>query len=348
MSDTYQSQRRPRQPRQDCDPCKAPENQTQKIIVNERKKICDLLYESVGNLSKQEIKYRGEKKIYKDKKCLFKWTEENYQRHRNFDIIVGTELTQTNESVKANVEAYNTWNKTLSETLKGIAKQVKDVKTKFSEFHDFTCKLNKCLKDKCHIAQVKALTGVSPANPDCDPTEPISDCKDSQAILDELICIPGGLLADIDSLFQSSHDVVGIQVFSNIDSLSLLQKTLEQQSKDFGKHITDVVKTREGDLKKQQEELVKSVQELTKAAMDRNYARSEYEGYMDAVDFLCCPICDCVITKPANNNKNSDCKDCPPRLKDCEECICDICKQVKKAFCCKPEEPKKEKNAQAD
>lgn len=347
MSETYQSPRRPRQPQPTgCDPCKGPDNQTQKIIINERIKICDRLYEAAGNLSKQEMKYYGEKKIYEEKKCLFKWTEENYQRHRNFDVLVGTELIQTNESIKTNVDAYNTWNKSLSDTLKGIAKQVKDVKAKFSEFQDFACKLDRCLKDKCNNAQVKALTGKSPDNPDCDPKDPPPGCEDAQNILDELVCVPGGLLSDIDSLFQASHDVVGIQIFSNIDSLLPLQKTLEQQSKDFGKHITDVVKAREGDLKNQQGELVKAVTDITKVVMDRNYARSEFEGYLDAVDFLCCPACDCVVVPTADDkNKQSDCRDCAPRLKECEKCICKICEEVKKAFCCKTP-PTKPPNSQ--
>jgi len=342
MSETYQSPRRPRHDQgKECDPCKPLDNLTQKSIERERVKICDLLYESAGTLSKQEIRYDGEKKIYEEKKCMFKWTEENYQRHRNFEICVGTELLQTNESVKTNVGSYITWNKNLSDKLKDIAKQIKDVKTKFSEFKDFACKLDRCLKDKCHITQVKALTGKAP---DCSPETPIDDCKEAEKILQELVCIPDGLMGDIDSLFQSSHDVVGIQMFSNIESLSPLQKDLELQSKDFGKHINEVMKLRETDLKKQQDELVKSVQEITKAAMDRNYARSDFEGYVDAVDFLCCPDCDCLPEDKSEPQSKDGCKDCEPRLKACEKCICNICEEVKQAFCCKEPDKPKDKN----
>ena len=338
MNETYQSPRRPCPPHPPgTDPCKAPDNQTQKVIVSERLKLCDQLYVAAGNISKQELKYDGEMRIYEEKKCLFKWTEENYQRHRNYDVLVGTELIQTNESVKTSVESYNSWNKSLSDTLKNIAKQVKDAKGKFSEFQDFASKLEKCLKDKCNTTQVIALTGKSPDNPDFDQKDQIAGCEEAKVILDELTNIPGGLFTDMDSLFQASHDVVGIQIFSNIDSLVSLQKTLEQQSKDFSKHITEVVKAREGDLKSQQDELVKTMKELTKAGMDRNYARSDLEGYLDAVDFLCCPVCDCVVVPAGENNSmHKNRKEYPPRLIVCEKCICEICEEVKKAFCCTP------------
>lgn len=344
----------------DCDPCKEKNNATQKNITRERTKICDLLYETAGSLSKQEIKFEGERKVYNDKKCMFVWTEENYRRYRNLEITVGTELLQTNESVKTNVDNVTKLNKSLSDTLKNIAKLTKDIKSKFSDFKDNACKLERCLKDKCNTTQVKALTGKAP---NCPDEEVIRECQDAGDILHELVCIPGGLLSDIDSIFQSSGDVAGIQVFSNIDTLTPLQKTLEGHSKDFEKHINEVMTLRQGDLKKLQDDLVKSVQEITKAAMERNNARSNFEGYADAVDFLCCPDCECIHEDTDKHNHGStdqrqqnqkqnqsqgqphnhrdECDECEPRLKDCEQCICEICKEVKKAFCCDEPEPEK-------
>lgn len=344
------------------DPCIEKDNATQKSINRERLKVCDVLYDTAGALSTQEIKFGGEHKVYNDKKCMFVWTEENYRRYRNLEITVGTELLQTNESVKVNVDKLSKLNKSLSDTLKNIAKQTKDIKLKFSDFKDYACKLERCLKDKCHTSQVKALTGKAPG---CADEKPIKECEDAEEILQDLVCIPGGLLSDIDSIFQSSGDVAGIQVFSNIDTLNPLQKSLEQQAKDFEKHINEVMTTRQTDLKKLQDELVKSVQEITKSAMERNNARSEFEGYADAVDFLCCPDCGCVPEGGIDRNHNhdhdrteqgryqdnpqqgrpdrrrDDCEDCEPRLKDCEKCICEICKEVKKAFCCDEPEPEK-------
>ena len=58
--------------------------------------------------------------------------------------------------------------------------------------------------------------------------------------------------------------------------------------------MTDVVKIRETDMKNIQVELLKSVQEITKAAFNRNNARSDFEGFYDATDFLCCPDCECI------------------------------------------------------
>jgi hypothetical protein len=333
-SNIYSSQKKPsRRNNDDCNSCKDKDNPTQHTITHERFKICSLLYDSSGELSKQEEKFVKENELYGLKKCLFTNTEDNYRRYRNLDIATGSELLQTNESVKANVTEYNKWNKELNTALKNIAKAVKEAKTKFAELKKAACDLDSCYNDSCNKAQKKALTGKSEG---CKDETPVDACSDAEKIFGELICMPKGLASDIDSLFKSSHDVVGIQVFSNIETLEPLQKNLEEQSKSFQKQIADVVKLREGDLKKQQEELVKSVKEITKSAMDRNNARSKFEGYYDAADFLCCPECDCV-TGSKNNTNDNDCDTgCDPRLKVCEDKICDICGKVKETFCCTP------------
>jgi hypothetical protein len=310
----------------DCKDCVEQDNATQKSINRERQRICDLLYGASSEVAKQEEKFTKENELYKQKKCMFLDTEDNYRRFRNLDIGVGTELVQTNESVKTNVATYTKWHKELNTTLKNIAKGLKDVKTKFSDLRKAADDLERCYEDSCNVAQRKALTGKG--GDDCkDDSKPPDICKDAEKIIDELICMPKALTHDIDSLFKASADVVGIQIFSNIESLEPLQKTLDEDSKSFKGHIGDVVKLRESDMKKMQEELVKSVQEITKSAMERNNARSNFEGYYDATDFLCCPPCNCL--KEINENVL-----CEPRLKQCQKDICDICEEVKETFCC--------------
>jgi hypothetical protein len=75
--------------------------------------------------------------------------------------------------------------------------------------------------------------------------------------------------------------------------------------------------------------------------MDRNTQRATFNGYYDATDFLCCPSCSCIPEDNADNqeSRNQDeCNDgCDPRLKKCENEICEICDDVKTTFCCTPE-----------
>ena len=319
---------------EDCHPCnKDRDNPTQQTITTERFKVCTTLYDLSGELSKQEEKFKKESELYELKKCLFVNTEDNYRRYRNLDITVGTELLQTNDSVKANVTAFNTWNKDLNTALKNIAKAVKEAKTKFAELKKAACDLKSCYNDSCNKAQKKALTGKSEG---CKDEKPIDPCQDAEKIFGELICMPEGLSSDIDSIFKSAYDVVGIQVFSNIETIEPLQKDLETKSKAFQKQVSDVVKQRDADLKKQQEELVKSVKDITMAAMDRNSTRSKFEGYYDAVDWLCCPECGCVPRLPDDGECDTG---CDPRLAKCEKEICEICKKVKETFCCEPKQP---------
>ncbi len=324
--------------------CQDKDNATQKSINNERLVLCNLLYETEGKVEQQQTKFDGEKDVFKEKKCMFLHTEENYRRYRNLEICAGTELLQTNDSIKANVAGLNKWNKDLNKILTDLIKQIKDAKSKFADLKSASCKLDDSITDKCNAAQWKALTGKTSENCKDDPKPPIDACKNAETEINNLICYPKGLGKDIDYIFQSSADVTGIQIFSNIDTLEPLQKSLSDKSNAFEKLISETMKTRKSELDKLQDDLVVSVKSITQSAMDRNSMRSDFEGYYDAVDFLCCPSCDCVNDNPNDSNSDKDnCKDeCNPRLYDCETAICVICDDVQKTFCCDtPDDPDK-------
>jgi cell division protein FtsB len=335
-----------------CSDCKDKDNATQVSININRTALCKLLYDERGIVSKLETRFSGENDVYKEKRCIFLNTEKSYRRYRNFEITTGTELLTTNDSVKATVTQLQGWNKTLGATLTNLFKQIKDLKTKFSDLKDASCKLDSAYKDKCNIGQKKAITGKGGDN--CPDGTPVDACKDSDSDFLTLICKPKGLAQDVDSIFQSSSDVIGIQVFSNIDSLTQLQTDLSTRSTAFEALINSSMKTRKSDLDKMQDDLVASVKSITQTAVSRNSERANFEGYYDATKFLCCPACACVpveSTTPtpgttntaaaANNNSgNKDCDDCcPPRLKECEQAICTICDAVKTTFCCDADTP---------
>jgi len=340
--------------------CKDKDNATQVSITANRNEICKLLYGSTSSVSKAETKFDGENEIYEEKKCIFLNTEKSYRRYRNFEITVGTELLQTNVSLKAGITQIKDWNKTLNTTLTTIGKQVKELKGKFLELKEAACKLENSYNDKCNITQKKSLTGKVPEN--CpEPQPPIEACKDAETQIEDLICRPNGLVMDIDSIFQASGDVIGIQIFSNIDSLDQLHIDLTSKSSSFEKLINDAMKARKTELEKLQEELINSVKTLTQAAVTRNSERAKFEGYYDAGEFLCCPKCDCIKDEDDHDHghhqdKNEygnqrqdndrrhgrkDCEECPPRLKDCEDAICEICNEVKTTFCCDTDTPEK-------
>jgi hypothetical protein len=341
-------------------PCanKDKDNPTQISINQYRNKYCLELYDAAGATAQQQTKFKGEKRVFEAKRCLFNNTEENYRRYRNLEITVGTELLQTTDSLKGNLDRIKKWNGDLAALLKKISGSVKDVKNKFGELNQAGCKLRASISDKCNSSQWRALTGKQSENCKENPVEPHQDCKEAGKIIEELISRPKCLGTDIDSIFQSAADVVGIQIFINADLLDPLQKDLDTRSKEFEKHIAEVMKTRKGDLDKLQDDLVKSVKEITKAALDRNSQRSDFEGYKDAVHYLCCPPCPCIVPKEPspdpcdddNDRRQSRSRDaagnecyenCETRLQTCEQWICEICDEVEEAFCCdaKPKTP---------
>lgn len=317
-----------------CDDCKDKDNATQKSITAQRQVICNLLYVTEGNVEQQQTKYDGQQEVLDEKKCLFVHTEENYRRYRNLDICVGTELLQTNDSLKASVAGLSTLNTNLNKVLTDITKQIKEAKGKFADLKSASCKLEDAINDKCNAAQWKALTGKTTEPCNDDSKGPIAACANTESEINDLVCLPKGLTKDIDYIFQSSCDVTGIQVFSNIDTLAPLQQSLSDKSTAFEKLLNDTMKTRKSEVDKLQDDLVNTIKTMTQSLFDRNSIRSDFEGYMDTTAFLCCPKCDCVNNNPNNSDNKNNCDDCNPRLQNCETKICDICKDVQATFCC--------------
>ena len=247
-----------------CDDCGNDNTPTQKTISAEQEKLCAALNQSAGEVGQTEENYRGRKELFESKKCLFIWTEENWQTFRNTEICVGSDMVQSGESLQENVKEYAKWGKELNTCLKDIAKMVKDVKTKFADMRDQACKLEACKNDSCNATQWAVLTGKPVEN--CDEEVKINDqdrpdgCRDVEKIWEDLVCIPKGLSLDIDLIFKSASEVVGIQIFSNIGSLEPLQKSLSENFGEFEKLLVETMNLREGELKKLQEELIKMCQ----------------------------------------------------------------------------------------
>lgn len=317
-----------RQHNNDDNGCVENDTATQRAINVERWKYCDWLYEAAGEVSKNEKTSDGQLNLCERKKCMFLWTEDNYQRYRNTEIRVGTELVQSTELISNNVANYIDWGSELSANLKRISKSAKDIKTKMNDLREAACKLENCLDDSCNSSQLIALTGEMQEKDNgesrarSEKKRP-EECKEVSNLLDDLICMPKALTSDIDSIFKSASDVVGIQVFSNLGTLDPLQQTLSDNSGKFASHMQETAKTRENDLKKAREALVECIQESTRATFDKYNDRSDFEGALESLDFLCCPNCDCV---------DEDCI-CDPRLQECEDQICSICDDVKTTFC---------------
>jgi hypothetical protein len=304
---------------------------TQKTINTERVKYCETSYSAAGDVKKWEKTYDGESNLLNRRKCMFMWTEGNFQRYRNTEITLGTELIQTTDLIKENVKSYIDWGSKLSTALKDIFKAVKDAKAKLGDLRQAACKLEGTKTDSCYQGEWTVLTGRTPSKcgeeskPPPDPPKDYPDkCAGINDKICDLICLPKALDKDINSIFKSSSEIIGIQVFSNIATLEPLQKAFADKSKAFDTHLQEVVKARESDMKKIQEALIKSVQERTKAASILYTSRSTFESLYDTTQYICCPKCDCV---PENV------KVCEPRLHDCECRICTICGQVKQTFC---------------
>lgn len=301
---------------------------TERTIKKEKKRYCDQIAVTIGEVGRWRESYQGYNKMLERKKCLFLWTEENYRRYRNTHISIGTELLQSNELIKSCITNTNKRSADLSTSLKNIFKTVKEVKAKLNDLREAACKLDSCLNDSCNCTQLYAITGEMPEHCNEEAKNNRSknrpeECRNASENLDRLVCMPKALSFDIDSVFKASSDVIGIQIFSNIHTLEPVHKAFSDGARSFEKHLADIFKLREADLKRLQEELMKTIQNATISEAEAYKKRSEYEGLQEAINFICNPSCDCV-------NKGEDCE---RRLDDCEKEICGICKEVHQTFC---------------
>lgn len=324
MAEEIQEQEKHRE--DPCEPCTEEKTPTQKCINIERREYCNQYYAAAGEVKKWEKSYNKQADIYERKKCQFVRTEKNYRIHRNLRICVGTELLQSSEVLKRNVTEYVKWNNELSTTLKELFAEAKSVKTKMCDLRDQACKLENCINDSCNSSQWQVIIGETEKSEKYQGKRP-KECADIKDRFDELICWPKSLSFDVDSIFKSSSEVIGIQIFSNLGSLESLQQTLTTCATQFDTHVQKVVTARETDLKTIHEELITSVKDTTVSNLKRFGVRSDFDGLANTLDFMCCPDCDCI----------QDCT-CEPRLKECEEKICNICKSVKNCFCREPKE----------
>lgn len=310
--------------------CKEKDSATQKLINSERKTNCQELDTAAGEVTKWEENYFGLKTLEEKKRCLFIWTEENYQIFRNLEITTGTSLIQFNESIKDSTAGFLKANKTLSDNLKDIVKKVKDLKTKVDDLNRQAGDLKRCKEEDCNKTQWGILTGdwSKCKDPVKDPGNRPSKCDGIKEKFEKLLCIPESLAADAGTLYKAAADVVGIQVFSNVGTLESLQKNLYDSAKTFDKHLQDTMKKGQDETKKMQDEFVKTVQDFAKSKATMYSKRSDFEGYYSTAAFFCCPECGCL--------KEGDCEQ---HLHCCKEKICKICDEVKNTFCeCPPPE----------
>jgi hypothetical protein len=313
--------------------CKESNTLTQQTINRLRKTYCNEVDTAAASVYQWEENYLGWKDLKKNKKCLFIWTEKNYQAIRNLQLTKGIALNQFNEAIKTNTAAFLKANKSLADGLKDIVKKMKEVQGKIAELHKGACDLKHCAHEGCNCTQWGILTGEWPDN--CKGTRPEivrpPACDGVKEKLEKLFKIPCSLDKDAELTLKASADVAGIQVFANIGTLEALQKTLSDSAIKFDKYLQDTVKKDQEDVKKAQDDFGKAASEYVKSKTTLYTRRTEFVGLLDTVGHFCCPDCGCV------QDDESRCHKCEPRLKECKEKICDICTDVKDTFCKEPE-----------
>jgi hypothetical protein len=308
--------------------CEEKDSPTQKSISTARELYCTNLHQCKADQKSSEKAYDRAVRLYRKKKMLFEWTENNYRLYRNFDICLDNQLTTGNASLTTNVKTYSTLSTALYTTLKQVVAGITNLKTTVSALRDQASSLDNYKNDQANATQWSLLTGKSMDN--CKPDNEghhhrPEACRDADILYDDLILVPKKVLVfDVDSLLQSAQDTVGIQTFTNIDILTTQQTALSTASAALVTQVTTALKARTADLVTTQADLVTAVQDCTSAGIDKYNKISICDGAHHTVQFLCCPDCKCV--RPWETDPHH------PVLVDCECRICHICECVKNTY----------------
>ena len=327
MQDRYTRQYPPQQnpPKEGCG-CKENDTATQRAINLERQTYCLDLTTASGDVSKWEENYKGQKELERMRRCLFIWTEYNYQVIRNFEVTTGTSLIQFNESIKDSTANFLKANKSLADGLKDVVKKLKSLRDQVKLLAAAGDDLKRCINDACNAGQWGLLTGdwskCKGGQPNDVPKTP-PQCANMEDKFNRLHSIAVDTLSvDVDTLLKASVDVVGIQVFTNIGTLDPIQKALYETAKAFDKQLQDMAKKDQDEVKATLDELVKSEQSLAKSKLGLYSKRTDFSTAFETAKFFCCPHCKCVVEQESGE-----------RLHKCKEDICTICIEVQKTFC---------------
>lgn len=308
--------------------CIERDNETQQKINALKKIYCQNLDVADNEIETLKIGYDTNEKIYRSKERRYLSTRENSQRYINTEISMGSQLVQSNEKMKTSIASYKTCDDALAAQLALVFKTAKDVKSKMKDLRDAAVNLENSKKDSCSNSEWNIITGKNDCKDESQQVPETEACKDIEKVITMLFDMPKALLADIDAVFKSSSDIIGIQKFCNTGSLVVLQDSLYNNAKDFDKFLMDTIALRKTDLDARLQELKEALQNRTASVMDLYSQRCNYAGIHSTLGKICCPKCGCV--------KNSDA--CKPRLEECAEDICNICGEVKYAFI-KEDEP---------
>ena len=292
---------------------------TQQKINTIKKQYCQDLETARTTIENLKIVYDANDKMYDGKQRRYLSTKENFERYNNTEIGMGSQLLQANEKIKTGVTAYKTIDDSLATQLVAIFQSVKDVKTKIGDLRDSATKLMNSKKDSCNSSQWSAITGAA----DSQQAQNSCQCDEIEEAIDILFYMPDALVTDMESVFKSSSDIIGIQKFCNTGAIVGLQQTLHDQAKAFDDLLVATVTLRKADLDARQKDLKDALAARTGSVLDLYNERNVYGAVHSSLNKLCFGTCDCV---------SDDADVSSPRLEDCAKRICDICGKMKLAF----------------
>ena len=298
-------------------PCQSGDDSLKSI----RKFYCEKRTEAEGTANAADTTWRGFEEARQFKICLWSRSKVARNFYRSIDYYAALPTAAETERMGKDLDDFIKKSDELSKALKDIAKGVKNIKDKAAELKGAACTLGSCLKEFTNNDQYEVLSQRIPGFGDTVRNDLIK-----RVTTDDPDAVTAVQLAD--DAFKVSVEVVGLQAFSNVDSLKPLGAGLLDRAKSFKADVDANVKARADEATKNMEDLLKHVKETTIKKVDKRRAAAALEGTLSTLDFVCDPDCNCPC---------EDCDGAAPK----NACVKCLCEKAKSNLCGTEPEPER-------
>ena len=252
---------------------------TQEVIDKCKDILCDDIIALKAEKDASIIKRTAREEVEQYKICCFVKAQQAFHTYTSLDLLVATKAKKTVEVLGGNVKKYIEIDNGLAKILSETVKSIKEVKKKLAEVADEACKLDRCVEEeqRCNPDLKKALENGVPRI-----KEAIRIIRDSSKNCYDLS----------SRAFDAGVEIVGVQSFTNLESLKKMSDELTLSVSKFKIDIDLNTKKAYEDMTKCKEEYVTVVQELEQLDFDRCTAEVQFKAVKASRDFICDPHCE--------------------------------------------------------
>ena len=264
---------------------------TQETIEQCKEILCDEIKNANSKKIASKIVKQTKKNIKKYKTCCLVKTQDTQTFYDNLNLCVCVPGKKKTSLLTDEIKNTIKKREELAKMLKEAVSNIKKVKGKMSEAQDEACKLNRCWEEekRCNLDLYNVLKDLDITFG--ETTYKLYTEDDTDSATKEITRHTKDCYEKITTTFDAGVNIIGIQTFVNVNSLTGISDELSQKIDDFKKDIEGNVKKTEEASKKATEELSACLEAEVAIAFDCCTAQMEYKSCKLTRECICNDDC---------------------------------------------------------